>query len=109
MMDEGYIELVKLANHLSTQGIPISTALRFFRTMLENDPVILNELKVIKYVKEVFRKRFLKRVEVPDLIAEDNTIAVEVKSFNKNVSLENAVRLWRIPCTEIVHYRNLTP
>jgi len=51
LIDESYLELIKLADLLSKERISVNTALRFFRTMLENNTAVLSELKVMDYVE----------------------------------------------------------
>lgn len=103
MINETHLELIKLTETLSKEGISVQTAIRFFRTMLESDSTILSELKVMNHAELVFKKKFLKRGETPDLISEDNTIAIEVKSFNEATPLENAIKLWWIPRKNEAH------
>jgi len=103
LINETHLELIKLTETLSKEGISVQTAIRFFRTMLESDSTILSELKVMNHAELVFKKKFLKRGETPDLISEDNTIAIEVKSFNEATPLENAIKLWWIPRKNEAH------
>jgi len=94
-LDDALAELALLAEALLAEGVALSTALRYLRTLFKGDPSVLSELKVMHHAERVFGRRFVKNPRTPDLISEDGSIAVEVKSFEEGgADPARVVRLW---------------
>ena len=93
-MNNETVELFKLAEFLTQNSISLEVTLRFLRTLLENDDTLLSELRVMQYAEKVFGKKFRKNKYTPDLISEDGSIAIEVKSTKNKLSIEDIIELY---------------